>query len=327
MIRPDDKLESARVMEVTLGQKKFLTPFKTMDQPMNGHLFEIYQSADEKLIRDSRDGNTALDALPKKCKSNTVNLIIPEYKDVSISDKSLCDLENRIHPHTDIVVVPRWDGILKSINESDLSGNLWSMSRRYVEEVRRLNGKLIMGNIPMNRPQSVIDRLVGEYLKEGINSFVLDYEACQAPKKAHFVRSITKKLIENGSYEESLLYQINMRRTHDYKNIKPADDFLSFMDGIDILGNFHMRGGGGNKNIVKIFSSKDWIYFNGEIGSRSSKEITGHNHQMINKEAEIVKSEICENGSAYKLAKTKRGASEYTRPMAQTTLDFGGIGW
>jgi hypothetical protein len=327
MVRPDDKLENARVMEVTLGQKKFLTPFKTMDSPLNEHLLEVYQSVDEKLIRDSREGRTVLDKLPHICKSNTINLIVPEYKDIVISDKSLCDLENRIHPHSDIVVVPRWGGILRSCNETDLTGSLWSMSKRYIEEVRRVNGKLIMGNIPMNRPPFVIEKLIEEYFREGITSFALDYEACQAPGRAHIVRDITKKLVERGVYEESLLYQINMKKTHDYKEIKPADDLLSFVNGIDILGNFHLRGGGGKENIAKIFSPTDWTYYDGEMGSRSREEIKTLNHQMINIETGIVKSEICERGSVLGVAKTKRGAHEYIQSTGQTTLGFGGVGW
>ncbi|MCL2296640.1 MAG: hypothetical protein FWC29_06150 [Methanomassiliicoccaceae archaeon] len=327
LMRPDDKLGIARVMDVRLGEKRFLTPFKTLNSPSDYHLLEVYQPVDEELIRESREGRTDLDRLPGKCKSNTVNLVIPEYRDVSISDRSLCDLENRIHPNSDIIIVPRWDGILKSTNETDLPTSLWSISKRYIEEVRRINGKLIMGNIPMNRTQFVIDVLVDKYFKEGITSFVLDYEACQAPGKAHIIRSLAKKLVDGGFHEESLLYQINMKKSHNYKDIKPADDLLSFVDGIDILGNFHMRGGGGKEGIAKMFSQEDWIYYDGMMGGRSREEINKDNHKKINKEADIVKKEILESGTALALAKKKRGASEYTNMSAQTTLDFGGIGW
>jgi hypothetical protein len=325
MERLDDKLESARIMAVSLGQKKFMTPFKTMNSPLGGYLFEIYQPLNEKLIKDSCEMRTVLDRLPGKCRSDTINLIIPKYEDTTISDKSICDLENRIHPLTDIVIVPRWDGILKSSNESNLPDSLWSMSKRYIEEVRRINGKLIMGNIPIHRPQSLIDKLIDEYFREGITSFLLDYETCQAPGKAHILRGITKKLIEYDYYEESLLYQVNMKKSHDYGSIKPADNLLSFINGIDILGNYHMRGGGGST--VKLFSPSDWTYYDDNLGNRTLDDVNNNNHMLINKETDIVKREIRESGTALKIAKTKLGAREYIQRINQTSLVFGGIGW
>jgi len=327
LIMSDSKLENARVMDIKVGQKRFLTPFKTLNSPEQYNLLEIYESINEKLIRDSREKRTTLDKIPGKCKSNTVNLIIPKYEDTSISDKSICDLENRIHPHSDIIIIPRWDGILKSSSESNLSNSLWSMTKRYVEEVRRINGKLIMGNIPINRPQSVIDSLIDGYFKEGITSFVLDYEACQAPSKAHLIRNLSKKLVDGGFKEESILYQINMKKSHDYRGIKPADNLISFMDGIDILGNFHMRGGNGKEGIAKIFNPEDWAYFDGPTHGRSGDEINSYNSKLINAEAEIIKNEIQENGTVLPLAKKKKGAHEYTNMIPQTKLDFGGVGW
>ena len=327
MIQQDEKIEGARVMEVTLGQKKFQTPFKSMNLPQSGHLLEVYQSANDKLIRDSRDSQTVLNKLATKCRKDTINLIITMYTDTAITDATLCDLENRIHPHTDVIVVPRWDGTLKIKTGSNLSDDLWSLSKRYIDEVRCMNGKLIIGNLPMNRPQSVIDTLVDRYFAEGITSFVLDYEACNAPGKKHIVRGIAKKLIAGGFFEESLLYSINMRKTHDYGDINPADDLLSFTDGIDILGNYHMRGGGGKDHIAKIFNPSDWAYNSEEVGKKNHGDINSMNQISINKEAEIIKREILENGSVMKLARTKRGAQEYIQTYVQSTLDFGGLGW
>jgi len=326
-VREDEKLGNARVMDVTVGHKKFLTPSKTMDAPRKRYIYEIYQKVSDELMKASREKRTVLDEFPSKCKDFTINMIIPEYTGTSLSDQHLYDLENRIHPHTDVVIIPRWSGILSSASESTLSKKLWKESERYIEEVRRINGKLIMGNIPMHRPLSVIDNLIHRYIKEDVTSFVLDYESCKAPGKAHIVRGIAKRLVDDGLREDSLLYQVNMRKSHDYGDFKPADDFLSFVDGVDILGNFHLCGGGGRPGITKIFSPEHWTYYDGAIGNRNLNDIKAMNHELINIEAEAVKINICEHGSALGLAKNKKGAYEYTHYSDQTELNLGGIGW
>jgi len=326
-IEHDDRLENVRLMDVTLGRKNFVTPFKTMKSRKSMHLYEIYQRADEKLMQHAREGSTILDRLPGACKGDSVNFIIPEYNDSKISDRDIRDLENRIHPNTDAVIVPRWDGILKNNNESTLPEKLWEATGRYIGEIIRMNGKLIMGNIPMNRPQSLIDMLIEKYFKSGVTSFVLDYESCQAPGKAHILRNITKRLVDDGFREQSLLYQINMKKSHNRMDIKPADDFLSFVNGVDILGNYYFPGGGGNPGIVKVFSPEDWAYFDSAIGNLNRKKIDEHNREMINMEAEKVKKEIRESGSVLGLARKKRGATEYIQSVDQTTLDFGGVEW
>ena len=314
-------------MDIAIGRKRFVTPSKTMKSPLDMHLLEIYQRANENMIKTSRQGRTELDLLPRRCKDNTINVIIPEYVDVGIEDRSLQDLESRIHPHTDIMIVPRWNGILRSNKDSTLSESLWNMSDRYIEEIRRINGKLIMGNIPMSCPQSVIENLVDKYIKKDITSFVLDYGACQAPGKAHIVRNITKKLINDGFRDDSVLYHINMRRSHDYGGVKPADDFLSFIQGFDILGNSYMKGGGGKQNIIKIFDPRHWTYFDSPLDGRDKNEIYHNNNVMMNEEAAAVKMNMQEYGSSLDLVKTKKGAFEHTNVMAQTTLDFCGIRW
>lgn len=322
----DDKLD-VKVMDVTIGQKKFVTPFKTLNIPSPGSLLEIYQNVDEDMIKKSRDGPSKLDDIPSKCKSNTVNLIIPSYSDTKISDLSLRDLESRIHPHTDAVIIPRWEGILRSNNETKLFDDIWSMTERYVEEIRRINGKLIMGNLPLNRPQSVVDGLVSKYVDTGITSFVLDYEQCNAPGKAYLVRNLQKELEKLGYSEESLLYSINMKKSHDYNGMMPADDLLSFINGVDILGNYHLTGGGGKKDTIKVFDQLDWTYVNSPLNGRSYANVALDNHIKMNKETELVRMEIEEKGTALNMVKTKKGAAEYTRFASQTTLNFGGLVW
>ena len=146
----DDKL-GVKVMGVSIGRKEFITPYKALNSPQKDSVLEIYQNVNAQIIDDSRHKPTVLDNLPSKCKDYTVNMIVPCYTDVDLTDKDLCDLESRIHPHTDVVIVPRWEGVLKLNNQSTIFDDLWSLSNRYVQEVRRINGKLhisTMGSPP-----------------------------------------------------------------------------------------------------------------------------------------------------------------------------------
>ena len=322
----DQKLD-VKVVNVAIGAKHFSTPYKALNTPQNNCVLEIYQKVDEKMIIDSREGLSPLDKIPFKCKKDTINMVIPSYGSTTISDSSLRDFESRIHPNTDVVIIPRWEGILQVNNETKLFDDMWSITKRYIEEVRRINGKLIMGNLPLNRPQSVIDRLVDGYVSEGITSFVLDYEQCGAPKKRYLIRNIEKELSDFGYSEDSLLYSINMRKSHDYNGIMPADDLLSLIDGVNILGNYHLGGGGGNKDYVKVFNQSEWTYISLPLEGRNSVDVALDNHNKMNIEAELVKKEIIENGSALKMIRTKKGATEYTKSVSQTTLNFGKPSW
>ena len=323
--RLDEKL-TAGVKTVRLGDKKFNTPFKSFSKSGANGVVEVFSTFSEENLRKAYSGKSNLDRIPRLCKQNSVNLIVPSYADTKITDREMSIMENRIHPHTDAVIIPRWDGILSNDSDSKLAEDLCDVTNRYIEEVRRINGKLIIGNIPLNKSQSVVDALLKNYLERGITSFVLDYGRCQVLSKAHFPRNIMKKLEEYTSDGDYLLYSMNMKKSHDRKNIKPADDFLTFANGFDIIGNFHLSAGG-KVGTGKVFSPTDWTYREVPVSGTGYEDLKNWNERVMNAEAENVRDEILDSGTAMNLAKTKPGAYEYTRSLNQTTLDTCGLSW
>ena len=325
----DEKVDTS-IKNVSIGNKKITTPFKSFSRSGSDGIVEISAQISNTLLEKAYNGISNLDNLPKKCKSNSINTIIPLFMDAEISDKYLSVMENRIHPLSDIVVVPRWEGILSAKRDTMLAEDLWDVSYRYIEEVRKSNGKLIMGNIPLNKPQSVVEYLLNHYLKEGITSFILDYGGCKVLNKSFNTRNISKILEDHTDDGDYLLYSVNMRKSHDYEQIMPADDFLSFSNCCDIMGNYHLRGGG-NPTVVKCFSRNSWTYDKVQVNADN----TGYkytNEHLMNSEMEGVKAEIIENGTALDLMKRKPGAKEYTIISRQHTLfeigfDVPGMRW
>ncbi len=326
--RPDEKLD-ARVLDVKVGSKEIITPSKTYSVNTQSGIFEFNQTFSEDLLIRSANEKTSLDGIPKKYNNSEkcINVLLPTYVDSKITDRALEYMDNRIHPYTDIVVVPRWDGLMTKNNGTTYLEENWSLTKRYIDEVRRLNGKLILGNIPMNHPQSVISVLLDNYIKAGVTSFLLDYERCNTMPKRYIVRDITKKLEDHTDEKDCyMLYNINMRKSHDYHELKPADDFLSFSNGIDVIGNYHLPGGSGERpKYEKVFISSQWTYEDVKAEPGSGNLIKLENHKKINNEANLVQSAIVESGSAAKLMKEKKGAEEYSFMVNQTALDLGGI--
>lgn len=316
-------------MEIMVGDKKIMTPSKTIDKKGSvDEINEIGIKIDEDQIISAMNGTKGpLDKLPSKFSNNAINVVIPEYQSIGFKqDEILESMESRIHPVSDMIVVPRWSAILSRNKEGNLIEDLIEHSKIYIEEVRRINGKIIMGNIPLAIPESVIYKLFDFYLNEGITSFVLDYGTCLALNKANIVVSIQKRLRDAGAYENSILYSTNVRRTHKSSGLYPADDLLVFSQGIDIMGNLHM-GGGNNKNRIdpkyKEFDSSQYVYLEKpSISPRELDEMKVRNCRLQNEEARKIINEISENGTAYNMVKNKAGATEYIGPR-QTTLDFG----
>ncbi|MGE4212316.1 MAG: hypothetical protein AB7E75_03010 [Candidatus Methanomethylophilaceae archaeon] len=334
-IDKDERFET-RVMELSISGKRIVTPLKTIDKVGSvGEVNEISLRVDKGNIVDAcmNTGNT-LNNLSSRVNRNSINVIIPEYVSYGFTVDGrdiLSKMESRIHTNTDIVVVPRWKGVLDLKNGGLLQDNLITHSKLFIEESRKLNGKLIMGNLPLNTPESVIDAMVRFYLDEGITSFVLDYCTCLPRGKEHIVRGIQKALIDSGDYETSILYSTNVRRTHKIGTVYPADDLMTFCHGVDFIGSLHIGGGGGKpKNGIEVepktkeFIPSQYTYVE-KIGltQKQKDELKIRNCRLQNEETKKISSEIMENRSSYNFIKDKSGAKEYIEKSKQKKLDFG----
>ena len=208
-----------------------------------------------------------------------------------------------------------------------LGDDLINMTRRFLEQVKVRNGKLVMGCIPLNIPDGIVDDLVSFYLRNGISSFVLDYCNCLPLPKKYLVRNIYKKIQDGGWEEESILYSMNVRRTHKTRGIYPADDLLTFVHGVDVIGGLHMSTGGRRNEKgypepkVKKFDSIQYTYK--EVYGLNSAEIQmlkENNNLSQNLATVEIRKSIEENHSAYNVLSSKNGAKEYLVDSRQTSL-------
>lgn len=325
-----------RVMEISISDKRIVTPSKTIDKAgLLGEVNEVsLKIGKDDIVAACKNTSNKLNNLHSLVNKDSINVIIPEYIDYgfTVDDHDvLSKMESRIHTNTDIIVVPRWKGVFDLKNEGLLQDNLITHTKLFIDESRKLNGKLIMGNMPLNIPESVIDGLIGFYLDEGITSFVLDYGTCLPRGKEPIVRGIQKALIDSGNYENSILYSTNVRRTHKIGTLFPADDLMTFCHGVDLIGNLHIGGGSGkSKNgikpepITKEFVPSQYTYAE-KIGlsQKQKDELKVRNCRLQNEETKKISREIIENHTLYDLIKSKSGAKEYIEKSKQMKLDFG----
>lgn len=333
-IDKDERFET-RVMEISVSGKSITTPSKTIDKVGGyGEVNEISLRISKKDIIDAYYNTKAkLNNISSMVNPESINVIISEYTDLGFTEDGmelLSKMESRIHTNTDIVVVPRWKGVLTFNNGGMLQDNLIEHTKLFLDESRKLNGKLIMGNIPLNVPESVIDELVKFYLNENVTSFVLDYGTSLPKSKEHFVREIQKTLIQSGDYERSILYSTNVRRTHKMGNYYPADDLMTFCHGVDLIGNLHIGGGKSKEGmrqepVIKEFMPSKYTYIERTDvhGSREKDKLKVKNCRLQNEEAKKISREILENHTSFNMIKKKEGAKEYIKSGMQKKLDIG----
>ncbi len=334
-IDKDERFET-RVMEISVSGKSITTPSKTIDKVgVRGEVNEISLRISKKDIVDAYyNTNAKLNNISRAVNPESINVIIPEYTDFGFTEDGkdlLSKMESRIHTNTDIVVVPRWKGVFALNNGGMLQDNLIEHTKLFLDESRKLNGKLIMGNIPLNVSEAVIDELVKFYLDENVTSFVLDYGTSLPRSKEHFVREIQKTLMQSGDYEKSILYSTNVRRTHKTGDYYPADDLMTFCHGVDLIGNLHIGAGGKPKDgmrqepVIKEFMPSRYTYIERTDvhGIRERGELKVKNCRLQNEEAKKISKEILENRTSFNLIKKKDGAKEYIKSGMQRRLDFG----
>lgn len=328
----DNRLDT-RVMDIVVDGKRIRTPAKTIEgKGQEGEFNEINLSATrEGLMKANFMPRSKFNTISSRYNRDAINIIIPDYKDTSFSvgDKSvLSAFESRIHSYSDIIVVPRWSGIL-SDKTGELMDGLKRMTDQFLEESRTRNGKMIMGNIPLSAPDGIVMELVEHYMGKGITSFVLDYGTCLPLTRKYMVRDIYKTIERNEDSERSILYSVNVRRTHMTNGIYPADDLMTFVHGVDVIGGLHMAGGTKKDGpdiepMQKKFVLEQFTYRECFVeGKKARDELKLSNNTFQNLAANEVSHQILDEGSAYSLLKEKAGAKEYLpERWRQTSLDL-----
>ena len=328
-IEEDEKL-NARVLEVKINDTKIITPGKIVEKlKPEGELYEYPVIFNAELLEQNLTGSFGINELGKKKSGNRIssisnkpvggllNVMLPTYMDKQITNRQLSKMESMQYHNSDILVLPRWDGVLKY--SEDLLGDCKKLNLRYIEEIRTLNHKMILGFLPLSLPLDPLSELIDDYHNQDVVSFVVDYHTCASKTKSDLIRDIQKKLIKLGIYDESFLYSINTRRTSLVnKSFYPADDFLLFGHGIDIIGNLHLGGGNGTGPIIPIkrFDSSEYQYIKDTDGQQiTSDVIRAENCASQYKETRKLIAIIKEEGTSYEYVSKKEGVKPSLKKM------------
>lgn len=328
-IEEDEKLNT-RVLEIKINDKTIVTPGKIVEKfRPEGELYEYPVQFNAELLEQILSGNfgtnelgskkngNRISAIPSKPVGGLLNVMLPSYMDKQITNRQLSKMESMQYRNSDILVLPRWDGVIKYSDDPVIECK--KLNSRYIEEIRTLNHKMILGFLPLSWPLDPISELIDDFHNQDIVSFVVDYHTCASKTKSDLIRDIQKKLIKLGIYDESFLYSINSRRTSLInKSFYPADDFLLFGHGIDIIGNLHLGGGSGSGPIIPIkrFDSSDYKYVKDANAQQySSEHIRADNYATQQKETRKLIDIIKEEGSAYNYVSKKEGVKPSLKKM------------
>lgn len=328
----DEKI-NARIVEIKVGENRIRTPCKAVEKTgAMGAVNEFAPHFNQEKLDQILSGNYGL----KKSNSLTrikdnyidgaINTMIPTYEDVKITPRQMSKMASLQYAHSDMMAIPRWEGVLKA-RRPDMTDNIIQLTKDYVESMKR-NGKMIVGNLPRVLPFNSIERIMDVCYDLGITSFVID--CCNTSYRTNLdvQIDIQKKLMGDGMMETSFLHSINVKKSTTRNNdLIPADDFLMFGHGIDLIGSMHISPGGGDPQFktAKVFNRARYTYERQDGLTQNQMDmIRAKNYVIQNEETEIVRRHIEEEHTAYKLLEGKDGArasiEEMLKKSTQRTL-------
>jgi hypothetical protein len=336
----DEKI-NCRSFEIKIDGKLIKTPNKTVEKIFpSGEINEFAPIFTNDKIKQDLSGDYGLDSNGYRKKSNSIsgpvlnskrvvgalNVMIPTYADITIGPDEMSKMETLQHTHSDVMVVPRWEGLLKS-GKTDYVDRIMEITKSYIECTSK--DKIIFGNIPRTLSFNDISRMMDMYYELDVTSFVID--CCNRGYRTNLdvQRDIQKKLKKDNYLDNSILYSINVKRTTTRSvDVIPADDFLMFGFGMDIIGNMHIAPKGGDPEFksARHFKSDTYTYEKKDGLTQYDVDLMRAENEVIqNNEAKIIREKIIECGTSYKLLNTKDGAKvsleSMLRESRQRNLD------
>ena len=302
-------------------QSPILTPTRSSRKSINlSKINEIYRKYNQEKL-DNILKNESLERRENTSINNEhsqeKNLFIIDYSDINLpTEKQLKLLADIQYSHSDIVVTPTLSLIGRKLKAEELLERFLQITKSYIDIVETLNNKQIMGVIPAKMPRQYIDDLITFYIKNGINSYIIDYDGRSIDPNPSWQRNLMRELNKHHIFEESFLYSINLKRGKFMKSANEilAKDFIGLGFGIDILGFNHIPpqipkdiwqslGKNRNQGIVHLFSKENYSYIkltesefinkylsSTELNVKEELERINTSNQLI--ETEVIKKEL-----------------------------------
>ncbi|MDO9538085.1 MAG: hypothetical protein Q7J68_07185 [Thermoplasmata archaeon] len=273
----DDELLIKR-MNMSIGDNSIITPFKSTDISIkDSSVNEIYKEISSTLLDSMLSDETQerrINSDIQRKKGKNVNLFIVNYTDLqSPNDKQMETLSDMQYSHSDVVITPSWSKICRDLTGDALLENYIQATNNFIKVVETLNNKSIVGLISSKLPRQYLEKIIDNYHKQDITSFVIDFDGRSIATNPTWIRSMMRTLSSLNLIEESFIYSIN---ANEGKFMKIADrilakDFINLGFGIDGLGLNHIGPristeiwnqikAARQENTLRIFDREDYAY-------------------------------------------------------------------
>lgn len=265
-------------MKLSIGGNNVITPFKSTDISIRGsQVNEIYKEIStanlDSVLSDETQERKVNSEINRK-RGENVNFFVVNFTDLQIPDDTQMEtLSDMQYSHSDVVITPSWSKMCRELTGDTLLENYLQATNSFIEVVKTLNNKSIIGLISSKLPRQYLDEIINNYHSQDITSFVIDFDGRSVATNPTWIRSLMRTLSSLHLIEESFIYSINANEGKFMKNADRilAKDFINFGFGIDGLGLNHIGPrmsteiwnkirDARRENTLRIFDREDYAY-------------------------------------------------------------------
>ena len=316
-------------VKIQYGDKAIITPIKTGNiqnnvSEINELLRKFSLEKIDKCISDEKE-ERRLNTEIKRELTSGINFFFVDYNDDKIPKKNHIELLADIqYEHSDVSITPLWSELVRKLNEERLLDTFLELTNLYIDIVKTMNSKTIIGVIPSRMPRQFLEPIIKNYHNKDITSFVLDLDGRSIDANTSWIRNLLRLMKDFDLVDETFVYTINSYQGRFMKNINEviAKDFVAAGFGADILGLNHvpprMSSEAWEKirrersqNTLRLFSRQSYGYRKSteselnEIGIRGRKELTKFNITEQYKESRTLQKRLNEQKTVEPYFKSK----------------------
>lgn len=244
----DDELLYKK-MKIKYGDFEVTTPTKAgySGKPI-GFFNEILKNYDSKKLDRcleneifERRANTEVERLKFK---KAMNFFFMRYADKKLPTSDQMELLSDIqYVNSEIVVTPLWSEIINDQKNAnpDLINVINKLNNEYIEFIKTMNNKEIIGVINSKLPRQMLEPLIENYLNNDVTSFILDNDGKGIDSNKSWIRRLLRLFKQYDLVESSFLYSINSYAGRFSKDMNEtlAKDYMGHAYGVDIVGLNH----------------------------------------------------------------------------------------
>lgn len=314
-----------RVLEIGSRPGRIQTPERSTSKRLvpEGAVNEIFHSISCERINniqaDSSEEAKYNWQLASETMQGAINFAFLSYEGANIpSNKDMETIADIQYAHSEVAIVPLCPELIKSRIGEDLSNSFQAYVQRYINIVKTLNNKTILGLIPAKLPRQYLPDVLDFYTKEDITSFVIDSDGSSIYTNLSWLRGLQRELHTRKISEEGFLYNINSNQGKFLKNADSvlAKDFITLPFGIDILGGNHIYPRMPNEAWAKLtaerprsprlFDTGTYAYIRSRDPTMTYSDARIHNIKRQRTESARLRQIISEDGTAVDHLRGKR---------------------